>query len=271
MAPRRGLYEAKWTSALIAGVLIRRRDRFLADVTLETGEEVVAHCVNTGRMEGLTAPGRRVWLSDHGADSARKIRYTWEIAERDGVLVGANTAQPNRVLGEMIAARKLPGFDGYETLKPEKKYGVNSRIDFWLQDAGGRETFMEVKNCHLTYEDGFGYFPDSPSERATKHLEELMEVVHQGHRAVVMFFAQRADTKAMRPSDAHDPLFAETARRAGAAGVEFFALRVEPTLKVLVVKDFIPVDLQVYDLAQPAAWREQLRAEAPAWVRGKKG
>jgi len=270
MAPGKLLYEANWISPLIEGTLIRRRDRFLADVSLGTGAELVAHCVNTGRMEGLTAPGRRVWLSDHGTNSARKVRYTWEIAERDGVLVGANTAQPNRVVGEMLAQRKLPGFAAYESLKPEKKYGVNSRIDFWLQDVDGCETFMEVKNCHLTYEDGLGYFPDSPSERATKHLQELMEVVRQGHRAVVMFFAQRADTKGMRPSDAHDPVFAETARRASAAGVEFLALRVEPTLKALIVRDAIPVDLKAYDVAQPAAWREQLRAEAPAWVRGGK-
>lgn len=253
---------------LLPGRLVRRYNRFLADIQLDDGRAIVAHCVNTGRMEGLTAAGLRVWVSRKPGEG-RALAHTWELAELDGHLIGTNTALPNYFVRRLLEERLLPGLRDWEEMKPERKYGENSRIDFWLR-TGRHEHFIEVKNCHLVYPDDRGYFPDSVSERASKHLEELMEVVRQGHRATVIFTAQRAGTKSVRPSDVHDPLFAGTARRAHAAGVVFKALCIRPTPEAMVIESVIPADLKPYRTERMAAWRDANRALGPAWVTVKK-
>lgn len=257
-----------WPSVLQPGRLVRRYNRFLADIQLDSGEAIVAHCVNTGRMEGLTAAGLRVWVS-HTPSATRKLAYTWEITEVGGHLIGTNTAVPNALVGRLIAERALPGFADWKEYRAEAKYGENSRVDFLLRDAAGLH-YLEVKNCHLIYPDRIGYFPDSVSERATKHLEELTHLVRAGHRASVLFTAQRTDVDAVRPSDAHDPAFAQAARRAAAAGVNFLALQIRPTPEHLIVERVIPADLAEYDAAPMRAWREAGRAAGPAWVTVKR-
>jgi sugar fermentation stimulation protein A len=249
---------------LVRGRLLGRYNRFLADVQLDDGRVVTAHCVNTGRMEGLTGRGSVVWLSPAPAGRARRLAWTWEISEKDGVMVGTNTAQPNRIVGELLARRILPGLDDWQSMVAERRLDAHNRVDFWLEGAG-RQTFIEVKNCHLVYPDGRGYFPDSVSTRAARHMGELAGLVAAGHRAVVIFTAQRADTVAMRPSDAHDPEYAAAARAAAAAGVEFRAVRIRPTPAALEVIDEIPVELEPYDVAAPADWRVEGRGTGPAW------
>lgn len=243
---------------LLEGRLLRRYNRFLADIDLPGVGIVAAHCVNTGCMEGLVRPGARVWVSHHPSPS-RKLVYTWEMVEVDGVLVGANTAMPNRFVRRLIEARLLRGLSRFDEVVAERRYGTNSRVDFWLR-KGRSEHFVEVKNCHLVYPDGRGYFPDSVSERASKHLEELIDVVRSGHRATVLFTIQRPDARAIRPSDVHDPVFAETARRAHAAGVAFRALLIVPTREGYIVDRQVPVDSRPYGLRRQRRWREQHRA-----------
>lgn len=253
----------KWQSPLLEGKLIRRYNRFLADIELEAGQVVVAHCVNTGRMEGLTIPGLRVWVT-YDPSPTRKLQYTWQVAEVDGYMIGANTAIPNKIVKQLLEERVLPGFENWESFRPEAKYGENSRVDFLVTDAVG-EHYLEVKNCHLIYPDRRGYFPDSVSARATKHLSELVELVKQGKRASVVFTAQRTDTKSVRPSDVHDPVFAKAAREAAAAGVHFFALQIRPTLEGLVIEKSIPADLKEYTTNSMREWMAENRAKAPAW------
>lgn len=257
------LLRLPYPTPLLPGTLIGRHNRFLADVRLDNGPRVTAHCVNTGRMEGLTLPGLRVWLSNDSSPT-RKLQYTWQIAEVEGVRIGANTAIPNTLVGELLRQRRLHGF-AWDELVGEKRYGANSRIDYWLR-KGSREHFVEVKNCHLTYPDGRGYFPDSVSTRASKHLEELASEVRKGHRATVIFTAQRMDTKSVRPSDVHDPEFAKAARAAAENGVRFMALLVEPTPLELIVHRRIPVDLKPYPLEKPRTWMEANRERGPAWL-----
>lgn len=266
-APEPVLYRMPFAAPLLPGVLLRRRDRFLADIALDSGETIVAHCVNTGRMEGLTLPGRRVHVS-RATSATRRLAFTWELTEVNGVIVGTNTAIPNRLVLELLTRRLLPPFADHSELCPERRFGERSRVDFWLR-RGGREHYVEVKNCHLVYPDGLGYFPDSISERATHHLHELSAMVRAGHEATVLFVVQRADAQGLRPSDVHDPAFATAARAAGAAGVRFLALCVEPRLDALLVRGLVPVDLEPYDLKRQGTWREQLRAEAPAWESSK--
>lgn len=232
-------------SALVEGRLLGRRKRFFADVELANGRKVVAHCVNTGRMEGLLELGSRVFLSR--ARPGRKLAYTWELSELDGVLIGVNTLMANRLVEAVLRAKRWPGFRRYRELRREKPFGEASRVDFWVA-SGEREHFLEVKNCHLVYADGFGYFPDAPSEPATRHLDELSSVVRHGQRSSVVFTVQRPDVRGVRPSDFHDPTFSQAARAAARNGVRFRALRIEPTLDGYVVSDEIPVDLHPYDL-----------------------
>jgi sugar fermentation stimulation protein A len=245
---------------LLEGRLLRRRQRFLADVELPRGDVVVAHCVNTGAMEGLTRPGTRVWLS-RATNPDRKLKFTWELAEVDGAVIGVDTSAPNRLVKELLARRALPWLGAFDEALPEQRYGERSRVDFILR-KGTRRVFLEVKNCHLVYPDGRAYFPDSVSERAAGHLEELAKVVDARTRAHVLFFCQLPAVKAVRPSDVHDPVFAETARRVARAGVKFSAICMRQDEHSITIERRVPVDLKPYRTERMAAWKAANRKAA---------
>ena len=120
-------------SPLIQGKLIKRYKRFLADIELENGDMITAHCANPGGMIGLKEAGIDVWLSQSD-NPKRKLKYSWELCLVGGAMVGINTAHPNAIVEEAILAGKVPELAGYETLKREVKYGKNSRIDILLSD-----------------------------------------------------------------------------------------------------------------------------------------
>lgn len=247
---------APWRSPLIEGRFVSRHQRFLAVVELERGEHVVAHCVNPGRMEGLVIPGARVWLTRND-DPKRKLRYTLELVERDGRLVGANTSVPNRFVAALLEQRLLPAFAALTSFKAEVKYGDGHRVDFLVQFDRGPH-FLEVKNCHLVHPDTRGYFPDSVSERASSHLETLRAQLATGAEASVLFVVQDPLVTSIRPSDTHDPVFGETARRVAKAGVGFRAVRAIPTLEGVLFHEEIPVDLEPYDTAPMRQWKTDL-------------
>lgn len=211
---------------LVRGTLIKRYKRFLADVHLDSGETITASCPNTGSMMGLSAPGVGVWLSTND-NPKRKYRHTLELIEladdAPPVLVGINTGIPNRVVGEAIEDGTISELQGYATLKREQKYGQNSRIDILLEDENGAKTYVEVKNVHLLREKGVVEFPDSVTARGAKHLQELSDMVGEGHRAVMMFLVQRGDGDRFRIADDIDPTYAEAFSAARAAGVEALA------------------------------------------------
>jgi len=261
---------------LFRGTLLRRYHRFLSDLRLDDGRVVAAHCANSGSMEGLVRPGSPVWAMEKPSDG--KLQWVWELSEHPGFpgdpdarcLVGANTNRPNQVVKALLEARVLSELGPYSAFYPERKYGENSRIDFLLEDGNGGH-YVEVKNVHLVYPDRIAYFPDSKSERATKHLEELSSLVRQGKKASVVFFVQREDATAVRPSDPHDKAFAHAARAAKEVGVTFLALRVTPTLEgYRVEKETLPVDLAPYALEPLAPWRADERKFC-GWERPPKG
>ncbi|MCX7719172.1 MAG: DNA/RNA nuclease SfsA [Candidatus Sumerlaeaceae bacterium] len=246
---------------LIPGTLLRRYKRFLADVRLEPdGVTVTAHCVNTGAMEGLTRPGTRVWLS-HADSPHRHLKFTWETAEIQGQMVGVNTSLPNRVVGLLLREHALPWLAVWDAVAAERRLGRHSRVDFHLTSRRGRQHFLEVKNCHLVYPDGRAYFPDCVSERAAQHLRELAEVVRGGCSAEVLFVVQVPETRAVRPSDVHDPVFAATAREARAAGVRFSAVVLSQTPDAIIVERRIPVELRPYATGRVIKWRNASREE----------
>lgn len=218
---------------LTEGRLLRRYQRFLADVELADGRLVTAHCPNTGSMQGCKDPGSRVWLSPSD-NPQRKLAWTWEIVEADGVLVGLHTGRTNGLVREAIEAGAVPELAGYAGLRPEVPYGSDngkggkaSRIDLLLEEEQRPPCYVEVKNVTAAVAGGIGYFPDAVTERGTKHLREMMQEVARGNRAVLFFCVQRGDVAEVRPADHIDPEYGRTLRQARAAGVEVLAYGAE--------------------------------------------
>jgi sugar fermentation stimulation protein A len=217
-------------------------------------------------MEGLVRAGLPVWLLPAPLGVRRKLAYTWELVEVGGRLVGANTLRANTLARSILERGLLRGLGAGEGLRAEPSLPDGGRADFWWSHRG-RGHFLEVKNCHLVYPDRRGYFPDSVSERATRHLGHLVQRVRAGERATVLHLVQRADARAVRPSDVHDPTFAAAARVAREAGVRFRGARVRPELGGYYFDGSLPVDLAPYSTASAQRWRAESAADS-GWMRG---
>lgn len=212
---------------LIRGTLVRRYKRFLADVMLEDGREVTAHCANPGAMLGLAVPGLAVWLEPTDAPG-RKLGFGWRLVELDGGhLAGIDTSLPNRIVGEALATGAVPALTGYTAFRPEVRYGTRSRVDFLATGDGLPDAYVEVKNVHLRRESDWAEFPDSVTARGARHLAELAGVVAAGHRALMLYVVQRSDCRRMRLAADLDPAYARAWAAARGAGVEAVAHGVE--------------------------------------------
>lgn len=213
----------EFAQPLVRGTLLRRYKRFLADVMLEDGREVTAHCANPGAMLGLNAPGLAVWL-EPVAGRGRKLAFAWRLVElEDGHLAGIDTAVPNRVVAEALRAREVTALGAYRTIRPEVRYDVDSRIDFLAQGADLPDVYVEVKNVHLRRTSDWAEFPDCVTRRGAKHLRALAAMVAAGHRAMMLYVVQRTDCGRVRLAEDLDPAYAEAFRQAQAAGVEVLA------------------------------------------------
>lgn len=201
------------------GQLVQRYKRFLADIVLEDGSEITAHCPNPGAMLGLNMPGLPVWVS-RSPDPKRKLAHTLELVEVDGGLVGINTMHPNRLVAEALAADAIPELTGYATHRREVKYGQASRVDFLLEAPDRPRCWLEIKNCHLRRTGSLAEFPDCVAARSTKHLRELEAMVAEGDRAVALFVVQRTDCDVFSACHDLDPAFARGLESAANAGVE---------------------------------------------------
>lgn len=210
-----------FSSPLISGKLIKRYKRFLADVILDDGSVVTAHCPNSGAMLDITAPHNSVWLS-YNPDPKRKLSYTWEMVEVDDQLIGVNTMTPNTLIGEALQKNAIDPLKGYSTIQREVKYGENSRIDYLLSDKNKPSCYLEIKNVHLK-RGGVALFPDSVTTRGTKHMIELTKVVKEGYRAVILYVIQRNDCTHFDIAKDIDSQYSQAFRTALHAGVECFA------------------------------------------------
>ncbi|MDB5465842.1 MAG: sfsA, partial [Phenylobacterium sp.] len=206
-------------SPLVRGRLMQRYKRFFADVVLEDGTEITAHCPNPGAMLGLNTPGLPAWVS-RSDDPKRKLAHTLELVEADGGLVGINTMHPNRLTAEALAADAIPELTGYATHRREVRYGTNSRVDFLLEHPDRPPAWLEVKNCHLRRGGSLAEFPDCVAARSLKHLRELSAMVREGHRAVMLFVIQRTDCDEFEACRDLDPAYAAGLQDAAAQGVE---------------------------------------------------
>ena len=232
----------KFHAPLIKGTLIKRYKRFMADVTLEDGSVVTAHCATSGSMLSVNEPGGEVWVSP-AKNPDRKLKYTWEMIRVGRSWVGINTQHPNTLVEEAIKSGKVPERSGFEGLRREVKYGKNSRIDVLLDMPGGQLCYVEVKNVTLRRDLSKGApaeFPDGVTARGAKHLVELSDMVKEGHRAVMFYLVQRGDSGAMTIARDIDPTYGEALDKARAAGVEVIAYNCKVTSKSITVAD--PVD-----------------------------
>ena len=228
----------RFAAPLLEGTLVRRYKRFLVDVRLQNGHVVVAHTPNTGSMRSCSAPGSRVYLS-RAANRDRKLRYTLEIVEAGGTLIGVNTLVPNRLVERAVRAGAIPELAGYPEVRREVPVG-ESRID--LELGPSPRCYVEIKNVSLG-EGVVARFPDAVTERGRRHLEELRGCVAAGHRAVIFFLVQRSDCDHLEPADAIDPDYGRALRRAVAAGVEALAYRAAVGLDAITLERRLPVRL----------------------------
>ncbi len=220
----------KFPIPLISGRLIRRYKRFLSDVELESGLQVVAHCPNPGSMLGLADPGNQVWLAPVDSPT-RKLKYSWELVDCNGTLVGINTGHANTIVAEAITQGLVSELSGYPKLRREVRYGRNSRIDILLEAPDRPPCYVEVKNVTLKRKRELAEFPDAVTKRGAKHLEELSREVESGARAVNFYLAQRGDCSRFEIAADIDPEYARAYESARGRGVEVICYGCQVTPK----------------------------------------
>jgi len=211
--------------------LIKRYKRFLADIELPNNEETTIHCANTGAMKGCAEPSDTVWYSTSD-NPKRKYPFSWEITQsQKGHYICVNTLRANQLVEEALNKGLVSELSGFKSLQREVKYGnENSRIDFLTTYSDAPDTYIEVKSVTLL-ETGHGYFPDAVTTRGQKHLRELMDMVAQGHRAVLLFAVLHSGINDIAAASHVDPIYAKLLKEARLAGVEIIAYKADFSLK----------------------------------------
>ena len=225
-----------------SGRLIKRYKRFLADIELENGRQITVHCPNTGSMKNCADPGSDVWIMDSG-NLKRKYLFGWELVRVENRYWACiNTGRANGLIREAIESGVITELQGYGVIRQEVKYGdENSRIDLLLEDDAKSTCYVEIKNVTLLEHNGVGAFPDAVTARGAKHLRELMLMVEQGHRAVLMFCVPHTGIEQVRPADHIDPEYGQLLREAALAGVEIYAYGAKITPQEVTISHSLPV------------------------------
>ncbi len=233
----------RFQTPLVPARLIRRYKRFLSDMRLEDGREVVAHCPNPGSMLGLKEPGTLCWLEPND-DPKKKLKYGWRLVDHEnGHCTGIDTSLPNRALRAALEAGDVAALAMYGSVRAEVPYGEASRIDFLLSSEGLPDAYVEVKSVTLMREAGLAEFPDSVTARGTKHLGELATMARAGHRAVSLFLVQRSDCAKFAIAGDIDPDFAQAHNAAREAGVETLVISCDLSPEGVSLAAPLPVQL----------------------------
>ena len=226
--------------SLVRGNLIKRYKRFLADVQLDSGETVTAHCPNTGAMTGMTDSDSPVWLLASN-NPKRKLPWTFELVSTDTGMACVHSARANGLVGAALQEGLIPELANFERYRPEVKYGNGSRADFLLENGTDTVT-VEVKAVTLHLGDGLGVFPDTVSDRARKHARELAGVVTQGQRAAMVFCVLHSGITRVAPAAEIDPAYAAALGDAIQAGVEVYALGTDISPSGIRVTGLLPFE-----------------------------
>lgn len=223
--------------ALTPAIFIKRSNRFVAGVQLDSGKVSSAFVPTTGRLTGVLKPGCRVWL-EPTSDPKRKTPFTMVLVQlENGGLCSVTAIYANTLVKEALQGGHLGAFP-YPQVENEVPFG-HSRLDFRLSD-GSKTCWVEVKS--VTYvQDGVGLFPDAPTGRGRKHLLELAKVIKQGDQASVVFIAQREDAQRFEPFERIDPDFSQTLREVCATGVAVHAYRCQVSTAEVTITAEIPV------------------------------
>ncbi len=211
-----------------SAIFLRRYKRFLADVQMPNGEVVTVHCPNTGAMTHCMVEGSPCWYSS-SENTKRKYAHTLElITTSTGHLACINSARANTLVKEAVTHQRIKELTDYDAIRAEVKYGdENSRIDFLLSGLDRADCYVEVKSVTLGLKCGQGLFPDAPSQRGTKHLRELIKVVGQQRRAVLLFCIQHEGINRLSVATQIDPDYSRALTEAINAGVEVLAYKAE--------------------------------------------
>jgi sugar fermentation stimulation protein A len=208
---------------LVHGRLLKRYKRFLADVELDNGTKVTAHCTNSGTMKSCLEEGAEVFLTPVN-DPKRKTKFTWEMIKINNSWVGINTGNPNKLAFDAVSEGIIPGLTGFTNVKREVKF-EDSRFDVFAEN-NREKVFIEVKNVSLK-EGKYALFPDAITTRGQKHLKTLMDVKARGMRAVMLYIIQRMDVEIFAPAKNIDPEYARLMQKAYQSGVEIIPFQAE--------------------------------------------
>lgn len=231
----------RFQTELVPATLIQRYKRFLADCRLDDGREITAHCANPGSMMGLAEPGTRIWLEPND-DPRKKLKFGWRLVEHaNGNYTGVDTSVPNKVVRAALIEQKIALMSAYFQVRPEQKYGANSRIDFLLSGEGLPDAYVEVKSVTLSRQNGLAEFPDGVTARGAKHLDELATIARAGQRAVMLYFVQRTDCTRFTLANDIDYTYAVACERALLAGVEMLCLGTHISPEEITISGAIPV------------------------------
>ena len=231
----------RFEQPLVEGTLLRRERLFVADVQLEGGEQVQAHCANPGSLRGCAEPGSKVLISVHDNPHS-KFKHHLEIVYLGKTPIAVHTARHPIVVSEAIAQAKIPELAGYASLHRERGASRGMKLDLRVEGNGLRPCFMKVENVTMT-EEGVGLYPDIRVEDGPKMMQDLTNLVREGNRAMLVFLAPRSDIKQLRPADRIDPEYTQALRDAIARGVEAVCYRAKVTRKGIELDERLPIDL----------------------------
>jgi len=229
-----------FSSPLLSGRFLRREKRFLAEVELADGSPVWAHVPNTGALRGCARPGQEVLLTQDGR-AGRKTQYTWRFVKGPEGWICIDTMAPNRLVADALAGPGLPGIPKPLQVRPEVSLPQGGRLDFAL-DWGGKLAFLEIKSVTWV-EAGVALFPDGVTARGRRHLQDLANLVRQGHRAWQIFVVQREDARVLKPAAQLDPAYARELARAAQNGVEILVIQEKVAPPEINLASTLPFDL----------------------------
>lgn len=224
---------------IVKAIFLRRPNRFQAYVILNE-EEIMVAVPNTGRCREILIEGTTVILRE-GKNPLRKTKYDLIAAYKGDKLINIDSQAPNKVVEEALRDRKIEKLKRYKLIQREKSFG-NSRFDFKLTDETNNEYYLEVKGVTLE-ENGETRFPDAPTERGARHLLELIDVIHTGRGAGVLFLIQMDNVKSFSPNDIMDKAFGEALRQAKKSNVDIFAYQCDIGEEFLTLSEEVKLNL----------------------------
>ena len=232
----------RFEQQLMEGTLVKRSTRFQAEVKLNNGDQIVAHCANPGSLKGCAEPGNKVLLSEV-TNPRIKFKHQVEIVYDGRVPVGVHTARPISVVVEAIGQGRISQLAGYATLRSiNKKTSPTPHADLIVEGNSLRPCFLHIQNVTMQQE-GVAYYPDATLPAGIAAMQELTNLVREGNRAMIIFMVQRSDAQCFRPADHIDAEFCAAFRDAVARGVEPLCFRSKVSKKGIEFDNALPIDL----------------------------